>query len=159
MASLKHTKLSPTLFLLLGQDMNVMLKMLLLMGGHVELRSLSLLCDMLCVQQQLLRMGPFSLFSLIHSLAVQGRQVAVLQHEHSFCARSGCVRPNKTADLSVVTRTTSILEIIVPGYREPSKALCNLSFFSTRHRTSESPVSEQRSGGELIVLCITFLNF
>lgn len=73
MASLKDTKLSPTLFLLPGQDMNVTLKMLMLLGGHGELRSLSLSCDPLHVQHQLLGTGPFSLFSLIHSLEVQGR--------------------------------------------------------------------------------------
>lgn len=85
--------------------------------------------------------------------------MALLQHEHSFCAHFGCVRPNKTADLSVVTRTRFILKIIVPEYREPSKTLRNLSPFSTKHETSESPASEHRSGGELIVLCITFLSF
>lgn len=61
MASLKDTKLSPTLFLLPGQDMNVTLKMLMLLGGHGELRSLSLSCDPLHVQHQLLGTGPFSL--------------------------------------------------------------------------------------------------
>lgn len=32
-------------------------------------------------------------------------------------------------------------------------------FFPTKHETSESHVSEHCRGGELIVLCITFLNF
>lgn len=71
MASLKDTKLSSTLFLLPGQDMNVMLKMLMLTGGTGSCAA-SLSCGMLRVQHQLLGMGPFSLFSLIHSLEVQG---------------------------------------------------------------------------------------
>lgn len=48
MASLKDTKLSPTLFLLPGQDMNVTLKMLMLLGGHGELRSLFVLRPVAC---------------------------------------------------------------------------------------------------------------
>lgn len=59
MASLKDKKLSPTLFLLSGQDADVMMMMGAERGSYVA----SLLCTVWHVRHQLVLTGPFRLFS------------------------------------------------------------------------------------------------